>query len=191
MDRTTISEWYLHFNRPLKRRLGRWQRLAAADADDVLADLWCKLLRVANDETVGDPCAYLSRAAINMTYEWRSRARQCKPHFSLTDFQTSEAGGMGNAHMPLALVLELDDVALLMAPRIVLDVRTALNRLTPRQRQCVMLHYDEGKTYAEIAVLTGMTPRTVQRQLLAARRDLRSRLRKYRADLEVGHGCGH
>ena len=57
------------------------------------------------------------------------------------------------------------------------QLRTALDELPPRMRECVLLRLNHGLRYREIAALTGVSIETVKAQLFQARRQLRDPLR--------------
>ncbi len=56
----------------------------------------------------------------------------------------------------------------------VIHLRALMERLTPRKREVLRLHYYEGFTVREVARIQGTTPAYAQRLVSKALRDLRS-----------------
>lgn len=115
-------------------------------ADDVVADACVKAFASPAWATVANPRAYLYRAVLN-------EARQ-----------TARSGARRRAREQR--VAARDRVE---APDARPDVLASLTTLTPRQRAVVFFTYWQDRTTAEIAEELGIDPRTVQRELIAAR----------------------
>jgi RNA polymerase sigma-70 factor (ECF subfamily) len=62
---------------------------------------------------------------------------------------------------------------------LVTAVRFAVDELPPRTRQAFLLRRQHGLSYAEIAQVMGIAPKTVEVQIGAALRTLRARLSRF------------
>jgi RNA polymerase sigma factor (sigma-70 family) len=143
----------------LAGRLEQIVRLDVRASDAVIEDAcqvaWCRLLghgERVHRETV---MAWLARTAVHEVFR---SLRRCRREEALGDAELAS-----NQRPPEELVLQrerLDQVAALPA----------------RQQRLVWLHAF-GLDYAEMAAHEQCTPRTVERQLLRARRTLRDGMR--------------
>lgn len=124
------------------------------DVDQVAQEVYLRLLRYSDDVLAECPQEYLFRIATHVTNEWHERA------------DTSDEA-----------VPENDEGKGVVEPvRITEEVRAALGRLPPRQREALLLHINEELTYQQVAVRMKLTPRIVRRDIVSAYASLRHEL---------------
>ena len=125
-----------------------------ASADDVTSLVW---LRVFGTDWTGvrDPRSYLFRCVVNTSHDLRrsDERRRAREHRA----QPPDTTGYDVMIRP--------------------EVRDALQRLTARQRAAVYLHYWMDLDPAEIASQLGISRRSIERELRAARALLKETLR--------------
>lgn len=128
-------------------------------ADDLLQESYLRLLRCSVAfETEDHRRHYLFRIATNLA---RDRRRRPVP-LPLPDHETAVAGARSA------------DPGSLLAGRT--DLRRALERMKPRDRQMLWLAYAEGASHEEIGRVLGLRPTGVRVLLFRARRRLRKLL---------------
>lgn len=123
-------------------------------ADDLVAEAVTRVVAHPSWPTVQERRAYLYRAVFNEARQQeraRSRRRQ----------REQRAAGQERVD----------------APDVRPEVLAAVQSLAPRQRAIVFFTYWQDRTTADIAAELGITSRTVQRELAAARRKLEEALR--------------
>ena len=153
-EAATVADVYLEQRPRLLRFLGK--RLGRAEAEDVVQQSFLRLLsRQADDrDEVAQPRNYLFRIAWNLANDADDRARR---QFS-------------SAHIPL------DDVELAGSNQLAaLEARDELDRLEalicrmkPRTREIFLAHRLDGYSYREIAALTGLSVKGVERHMSLA-----------------------
>ena len=128
-------------------------------AEDLAQESWLRLLGAGlGDIPDAERRAYLYRIAVNLLRDhWRSRRRAPEP-LALAD--GDGAGEAGAAAVPGAG----------------LDVRRALGRLGPRERQLLWLAHVEGLSHREVARILGLGAASVRVLLFRARRRLAAEL---------------
>ncbi len=153
--------------------------MGASDVDDVAQEVFLRLLRYDNAELIEHPQAYLFKMAENVAGEWAMRARHRHPHDArwLADLRAQSQPDQEVAHEA--------------AQR---DLRAALHRLPPRQREVLRLHFGEELVRAEIAKQLNVSERVVKRDLVRAYATLRTHLNAGIEEsfiLERGEAHGH
>lgn len=122
-------------------------------ADDLLQESYCRFLAAKLPEmSAADSRSYLFRIATNLLHDGR---------------RNREVSGALDAGSPLR---EVD-------PDVRTDVRRALERLKPRERQLLWLAHVEGFDHREISHLTGLKVASIRVLLFRARRKLAGVLR--------------
>jgi RNA polymerase sigma factor (sigma-70 family) len=163
-DRSSrLAAWFQRWRRPVRHWLSDRSAVPAAELDDLAQEVFLRLLRYSDDIAIENPQGYLFRIAANVANEWRERARRKRPHDDswLEDLQIATSEEPENA---------------LARERVQDQVRKAVMRLPPRQREVLALHVSDGLTYQEIAARLGLTPRMVLRDLTRAYSRLRVQL---------------
>jgi RNA polymerase sigma-70 factor (ECF subfamily) len=149
----------------LRRHLVR-RGLSAAAAADVVQDAFVKLLRAPRDE-IRDIRAYLQRAAETLAIDaWRRQSRSTLviAPLELADDAIADPGP--SADMAMMAREDIDALA------------AAIDALSPRCREVLLLHRFDGLSYAEIAARLGISRNTVMVHLANAMTALRRRLRE-------------
>jgi len=139
--------------RGLLRRMGAQPALADDLAQDAFLHAWQKLAGLRQPGAFG---AWLRQIAVNI---WLQHARRRRiPMDAIEEspraLNAASEGGMSSA-----------------ATRI--DLETALTRLRPVERLCVVLAYAEGMSHAQIAEATGLPLGTVKSHVTRAAAKLR------------------
>jgi RNA polymerase sigma factor (sigma-70 family) len=145
---------------------------SAADAEDLIQDLYVKLSTMTVAEAVENPSAFLYRAAVNLMLD---RARGARRSSARDDawgqMRGARIGGETAADEP--------------SPEQSADSRQRLRRLVeavrglpPQTRRAFELHKLEGLSHLETAQRLGVSRKTVEKQISAALRALISKLGK-------------
>ncbi len=112
--------------------------------------------------------AYLNRTAYRVCLRLAQRQKQFPLNAAPPETQQLAAQPDDDArHLPEEAAIEKEEVRALLA---------ALEKLDPRQREAVLLHYYQRRTVAEIAQALDCSPSTAQRLLSRARARLRQLL---------------
>jgi len=144
--------------------LARWLLRSRVDAEDVAQEAMLRAYRFFSGFRGGDARAWLLRIVRNTCYAWLEKNR---PGESMTEFDEQLHGSGGRT--PEALVISSEDQA---------RVAQALETLTPRHREVIVLRELEGCSYKEIAMITGIPMGTVMSAISRARRQLQLALAK-------------
>lgn len=161
MDRDSrLIEWFAKWRKPLRSWLRNRASVPAGEIDDLVQEVFVRLMRYSDETTVDNPQGYLFRIAANVANEWRERSRVRKPHEGswLEDLQINASDEPENI-----VEREQDDKYL----------QSVVDRLPPRQREVLMMHANDGLTYKQIAARRGITYRIVLRDLTKAYQTLR------------------
>ena len=145
----------------MRRFLSLRRKVASADIDDVAQEVFLRMLRYDRSELVQHPEAYLYKMAANVAAEWSMRSSRRQPHA---------------AQWLDGLEAETTPDAELQREAEELDLRQALERLPPRAREILRLHFAEGLTHEAIGLRLGLTRRVVKREMIRAYAVLRSML---------------
>ncbi len=158
LDEDAFRAFYERTARPLWAYLSRATGSREA-ADDLLQESYLRLIRCgAAFESDDHRRHYLFRIATNLAHDRRRRPAP----LPLPDHETTASRGPG------------DDPSGRLAGRT--DLRRALERMKPRDRQLLWLAYAEGASHEEIGRTLGLRPTGVRVLLFRARRKLRKLL---------------
>ena len=167
-----LVDWFRRWRTPLRRFLAGRGAVRAADLDDVAQEVFLRLLRYDAAQIVEHPQAYLFKMAANVAAEWSIRSSNRLPHES---------------HWLGSLVAEDRPDHALDCEAAQLEIKRALNTLSPRERAILKLHFEEGLSHAEIAKRLGVSFRIVRRDFEKSygklRRELNDELTR-----ELQHG---
>lgn len=145
IDESAFQQLYNATSQPLRAYLLHLSRRPDV-ADDILQETYCRyLLHRRTDMDESQTRSYLFRIATNLVHD---RVR------SGVDALVPEVPDRGSAPNLEAR----------------LDVRSALGRLKPRERELLWLAYVEGMNHDEIAAATGLRPLSIKILLFRARR---------------------
>jgi RNA polymerase sigma factor (sigma-70 family) len=143
-----VREWFRRWRTPLRRFLASRSALRPADFDDVAQEVFLRLLRYDTAQIVEHPQAYLFKMAANVVAEWSIRSSNRLAH---------------DPRWLVSLVAEDRPDEALDCEAAQLEVKRALNTLTPRERAILKLYFEEGLSQAEIAQRLGVSFRMVRR----------------------------
>lgn len=153
MDPAVFASWFDRYKSPVRKWLSTKTR--SAEVDDLAQEVFIRLMRYTDDELVKNPSGYLFRIASNVASEWRERCVNNRPHDNswLEDLQIEDELLPENAYEHADFTKRL---------------RVHIDALPIRQREILLLHINDGLTYKQICSRTGLTYRTVLRDLTRA-----------------------
>jgi RNA polymerase sigma-70 factor (ECF subfamily) len=141
--------------------LARWLVCNSEDAEDVVQQAFVRALRYAHSFRGGDARAWVLAIVRNASYEWLGQARALR---GAEPFDEEAHSGAVDAATPELLLLRQANTE---------RVEAALARLSPRDREILVLREMEGFSYSEIAELVGVPIGTVMSRLSRARQRFR------------------
>lgn len=143
-----LVEWFRRWRTPLRRFLASRSAVRPADFDDVAQEVFLRLLRYDAARIVEHPQAYLFKMAANVAAEWSIRSSNRLTH---------------EPHWLAALIAEDRPDETLDCEAAQLEVKRALDTLSPRERTILKLYFEEGLSQSEIATKLGVSFRIVRR----------------------------
>jgi RNA polymerase sigma-70 factor, ECF subfamily len=155
------------FDRFAGRTLRYLRGLVGDAADDVQQEVWLAVFRGIGG--LVDPRAFrtwLYRAARHRAVDFLRRARRERELAAEAVAESAEDAGAAPDEDPLAALEPLDQSAL----------HDALAALAPAHREVLVLRYQDGLSYAEIALVVGCSVGTVRSRLHHAKRRLHDAL---------------
>lgn len=155
-----LTLWFERWRVPIQRWVASRAALPASDLDDLVQEVFLRLLRYSDDTLIEYPQTYIFRIASNVASEWRERTKR-RP----TDDEACLA----------ELQVETDDEPENVVAHSLVHTRvqSAVDRLPQRQRDVLVLHIHEELTCPQIAERLGLTRRIVRRDLAHAYAQLR------------------
>lgn len=126
----------------------------ATDVTDLAQEVYLRMLRVANPDTIENPEGYLFTVAANLLKEQAVRERRAGMSI---DVATVES----DALLAFAPTFEQDLDAAKRSARL----REVLDQLAPKCRAAMVLQYQHGWSYAEIAEHLGVSVHMVKKYL--------------------------
>lgn len=193
-----VAQWYVTHNSALRRSLSRFNRLKSHEVDDVLTNVWIRVLRLVDEADVQKPFQFLQHLAINEVANYKSHSCRRRTHLDVNDM-----GGFGDTMgLPEQLIEWRDGWFYVAQSNLVDGVQLAIELLSPRQRDALLLHYFEEMTYEAIGRKRGLSYRQVLRDLTGAYSLLRMQLspmssesdhqcQRNHAQPAPGHAAGH
>jgi RNA polymerase sigma-70 factor (ECF subfamily) len=155
------------FHALLDRHADRLFRLAysllgnAADAQDVVQEAWAGAYRgLGGFEGRSSVNTWLTRIVVLQAAKWRRDHKRRFEPMGATEGRASEEQGSEAVERRI-------------------DVRAALEKLTPEHREVLVLREYEQMSYEEMAEALGVPRGTVESRLYRARAELRERLKAY------------
>lgn len=157
------DERLVEWSATIRRWIGGNASVPTSETDDLIQEVFLKLLCYSTAVAVANPKGYVFRVAMNVINDWRERRKPRMPHSDIwlkrlpvADNEEPEnafSRGQGNQR-----------------------IRAAVDSLPSRQREMLLLHVVEGLTYHRIAESRGLPHRIVRRELTRAYETLRTRL---------------
>jgi len=139
----------------------------AFDVPDIIQEVYLRMLRVPNMESIRSPEAYLFTVAQHVAQQHTMRQSATPPSVELT--QMLNASGAASHTDP---ILELD------AQECLENLQSTLDALSPKARATFMLHRRDGLSFDEIATKLGVSRPMVKKYLTKALMQFRLRLKK-------------
>jgi RNA polymerase sigma factor (sigma-70 family) len=139
----------------------------AADVPDMLQEVYLRMLRVPDVESIRSPEAYLFTVAHHVVQQHSLRQSAAPPSVELSEMLNSARA------MP-----DVDPVLDLDAQQCLEQLQSELDRLSPRLRATFLLHRRDGLSLDEIAERLGTSLPMVKKNLMQALVQLRQRLER-------------
>ncbi len=129
----------------------------AEDAADLVQEVYLRLLRVDDHESIRMPEAYVFALANHVLYQYRLRHSRSIEPAELADIFT-----------PLHLELEHDPLARTETQQRIEELEQALGGLSPKARATLVLHRRDGFSLEEIGTQLGVSRSMVKKYLAKA-----------------------
>jgi RNA polymerase sigma-70 factor (ECF subfamily) len=132
----------------------------AADAQDLLQELYLAVLKTPRSPLIRHPKAYLFTIAANLAHQHRERSRSRPPHIPLEEvpaevFETAHAALQANTPESEAALAEC-----------ITGLRHRLSELSPKIQAAVVWHHRDGYTCDEIAEKLSVVRHRVKKYLV-------------------------
>lgn len=139
----------------------------AADVPDIVQEVYLRMLRVRNSDSIRSPEAYLFTIARHVVQQHTLRQAEAPRSVELAFIlNVSQAA------------LDADPALSLAAHQCLEQLQAALDQLTPKARATFILHRRDGLSFDEIAAQLGISRPMVKKYLMKALMQLRQRLEK-------------
>jgi RNA polymerase sigma-70 factor (ECF subfamily) len=139
----------------------------AADVPDMLQEVYLRMLRVPNVESIRSPEAYLFTVAQHVVQQHSLRQSAAPPSIELSEMLNSARA-----------VPDVDPVLDLDAQQCLEQLQSELDRLSPKLRATFLLHRRDGLSLDEISERLGTSLPMVKKNLMQALVQLRQRLER-------------
>ena len=139
-----------------------------ADVPDMAQEVYLRMLRIPNIESIRSPEAYLFTVAQHVVQQHTLKGLP-RPSIELTQIRTSPAD-----------TIEADPMLELEAMQCLEELQDALEELSPKARAAFMLHRRDGLSIDEIGVRLGISRPMVKKYLSRALMHFRQRLERTR-----------
>lgn len=139
----------------------------AVDVPDMLQEVYLRMLRVPNVESIRSPEAYLFTVAQHVVQQHSLRQSAAPPSVELSEMLNSARA-----------VPDVDPVLDLDAQQCLEQLQSELDRLSPKLRATFLLHRRDGLSLDEIAERLGTSLPMVKKNLMQALVQLRQRLER-------------
>ena len=155
---------------PLRRFIAR--HVSRDDRDDVLQEVYEKVLKVARLRPIAHPFAYLRTVVHSVLTD---RARRLARRKGYQEEELREEHYPVDRLSPEERLLALEELA---------QVKDCLDLLPPRAQQAVWLHRHLGCSQRETALRMGITEGAVEQTLVAGMRQLKDCCRSKRSEAQ-------
>lgn len=136
-----------------------------ADVPDIVQEVYLRMLRVPNIESIRSPEAYLFTVAQHVVQQYTLRRSAVPPSVELTQMLNSPV----TTH-------DADPALALDAHQCLERLQDALEELTPKARATFLLHRRDGLSFDEISEQLGISRPMVKKYLMTALLHMRQRL---------------
>jgi RNA polymerase sigma factor (sigma-70 family) len=140
-----------------------------ADVPDIAQEVYLRMLRIPNVESIRCPEAYLFTVAQHVVQQHTLKSLTRPPSTELTKILTSRAAA-----------IEADPTLELDAMQCLEELQDALEDLSPKARATFLLHRRDGLSIDEIGVRLGISRPMVKKYLSRALMHFRQRLERTR-----------
>lgn len=156
----TLREHGADLRRYLRSRLARPQ-----DLDDVVQEVYLRLLRVQQRDKVQNPLAYVFGIAANVVSEFRLRERRSRLVYDSDVMQAAADAPAAQVEGEAGAFFEH-------------QVKQALTQLPPMRLAVLLLERREGLTHPQIAERLGLSVHTVKKYSVEALAQVRAGLQE-------------
>lgn len=139
----------------------------SADVPDILQEVYLRMLRVPNVESIRSPEAYLFTVAQHVVQQHSLRQSAAPPSVELSEMLNSARA-----------VPDVDPVLDLDAQQCLEQLQAELDRLSPKLRATFLLHRRDGLSLEQISERLGTSLPMVKKNLMQALVQLRQRLER-------------
>jgi RNA polymerase sigma-70 factor (ECF subfamily) len=140
-----------------------------ADVPDMVQEVYLRMLRVPNVESIRSPEAYLFTVAQHVVQQHTLRQRATPPSVDLTQILEIQPA-----------TPDVDPVLATDAAQCVERLQGAIEELSPKVRATFLLHRRDGLSLEEIGTRLGISRPMVKKNLMKALLHLRQRLEQVR-----------
>lgn len=134
----------------------------AAEAPDMVQEVYLRLLRLNRPDLIQSPEAYLYTIAANIAREQRLKSAVRAPHIALDDAPAATLPADADPFAPAT-----PERAAASADRLE-RLQAVLMQLSPKARACLVWHRRDGLTYKEIGARLGISTNMVKKYLSQA-----------------------
>ncbi len=134
----------------------------AADAHDIIQEVYLRMLRVPNSESIRSPEAYLFTVAQHVVQQYNLRRSAAPPSVDLSQMLNSPASPS-----------DTDPALEFEAQQCLERLQGALENLNPKARATFMLHRRDGLSIDDIGIRLGISRPMVKKYLMTALMHLR------------------
>lgn len=133
----------------------------AADAPDLVQEVYIRILRLERPELIRSPEAYLFTIAANIAHEHRLKRFNRPTHIALDDTPEDEllVGGDAANPTPEEVAVQAEGMK---------RIERTLGQLSPKARAALVWHRRDGLTYEEIGERLGVSRNMVKKYLSQA-----------------------
>ena len=136
-----------------------------ADVPDIVQEVYLRMLRIPNIESVRSPEAYLFTVAQHVVQQHTLRQSATPPSIELTEM----------LEIP-SVTPDIDPVLATDAAQCVEQLQGAIEELSPKVRAAFLLHRRDGLSIEEIGTRLGLSRPMVKKYLMKALMHFRQRL---------------
>lgn len=137
----------------------------AADVPDIVQEVYLRMLRISNVESIRSPEAYLFTVALHVVQQHMLRRSAVPSSIDIMELLD-----------PPRATLDGDPALAIDAQQCLEQMQTALDQLSPKVRATFLLHRRDGLSFDEISAKLGITRAVAKKYLMKALVQLRQRL---------------
>jgi len=151
-----------HYSKELHRFLARRMH-RPQDIEDLVQEVYIRLLRIENGEFVRNPRAYILTTASHVAHDFATRDQRAKEHV-LIDSEMADHVTENPSELPV------DQLATRLSTE--KQLNAAVAKLAPIYQAVLLMHARDGYSYEEIAQRLKVSIHQVERYLANAKREL-------------------